>query len=361
MAIRARLLKLQIYFRYESWTQAHRPDVLDWRFVDGVALAGKNLLLKPNQILFKTGEKSNGMFIVRRGKLKVFLQESKSEVTLAEVGPGSMIGEMALFDHKPRSASVKATEPSEVTLISNEDFQRLLKQIPKWFNGLMVTLSTRLRTTNERLQKLEHATGGGAYIYRLPTVLGIMSYIISNEGTKKEAVKGDKKIKETVVSATKIKDVLVNEFGEKAENITAILDALTDGELFEKKKDGNNIGVIKGDYNKFLVFLKEYLANQNPALSQETIEMLGIAAEMGERATYDLFTVTFTELQEYGMQKGINTALWGASIGELVDLHTEVQVVKGSDGKPGIRGAPKDLVEFHKHHRILYVLAQVQP
>ena len=96
------------------------------------------------------------MYLVRKGELRVYLEQNGKEVTLVTIGDGGMIGEMALFDQQPRSASVKATKDTEVaTLISLIDFEKLMKQIPKWFVGLMIALSGRLRQTNERLQKLE--------------------------------------------------------------------------------------------------------------------------------------------------------------------------------------------------------------
>ena len=50
------------------------------------------------------------MFLVRKGELQVFVTQGSKEVNLAVVGAGGMIGEMALFDQKPRSASVRAKE-----------------------------------------------------------------------------------------------------------------------------------------------------------------------------------------------------------------------------------------------------------
>ena len=59
------------------------------------------------------------------------------------------------FDNKPRSASAAAITDVEITHISKADFNRIMKQIPKWFVNLMSTLSSRLRVTNDRLNEAE--------------------------------------------------------------------------------------------------------------------------------------------------------------------------------------------------------------
>ena len=74
---------------------------------------------------------------------------------LQNLTSGAMIGEMALFDNKPRSASAAAITDVEFTHISKADFNRIMKQIPKWFVNLMSTLSSRLRVTNDRLNEAE--------------------------------------------------------------------------------------------------------------------------------------------------------------------------------------------------------------
>ena len=99
-------------------------------------MAGKNLILKPGQVLFKEGDVSNGMFIIRKGEEAVFLEQEEKHVVLAKVGAGGMIGEMALFDKQPRSASVKATTPCEVSVITNQDFMKLMGSNPEMVCGV---------------------------------------------------------------------------------------------------------------------------------------------------------------------------------------------------------------------------------
>ena len=85
-------------------------------------MAGKNIILKQGQVLFNYGDASDGMFLVRKGDIKIFIHDNQAnEIVLAKVTSGAMIGEMALFDNLPRSASASAADV-EVTHITNDEF-----------------------------------------------------------------------------------------------------------------------------------------------------------------------------------------------------------------------------------------------
>lgn len=123
-------------------------------------MAGTVRILKDGEVLFRAGEKADSMYIVRKGALKVYFLKGNEEVQLALLSDGAIVGEMAFFDKKPRSAHVKALAQTEVTEISRSDFDKLLTQIPKWLVTMMQSLSGRLRTTNEKLAVLEKVQKG---------------------------------------------------------------------------------------------------------------------------------------------------------------------------------------------------------
>lgn len=125
-----------------------------------VVVAGATKILKDNEILFKQGDPADSMYIVRRGRLVVYFQKGNEVVNLAELLEGAIVGEMAFFDDKPRSASVKASGEAEVLSVSKGDFDRLLNQVPRWMVTMMQSLVARLRSTNEKLATLEAAAGG---------------------------------------------------------------------------------------------------------------------------------------------------------------------------------------------------------
>lgn len=65
--------------------------------------------------------------------------------TINEVGPGQMVGEMALIDHRPRTATVRATTPMRLLAFDAQQFRRLLDEMPKAQVKVMEILVERLR------------------------------------------------------------------------------------------------------------------------------------------------------------------------------------------------------------------------
>jgi CRP/FNR family cyclic AMP-dependent transcriptional regulator len=110
--------------------------------------------LNPGDYLIKEGRHENEMFWVVSGKFVVTkLREDGSELVIGEIATGELVGEMSFLDDQPRSASVRAMEPSEVISIPNSKFIEVLDKQPRWFQTLIRTLSRRLRVANEKLGK----------------------------------------------------------------------------------------------------------------------------------------------------------------------------------------------------------------
>ena len=150
-----------------------------------VCLIGRKIHLTCGEILFRIGDQSDGMYLLRDGELTIFVKENDREISLAKVVKGGLVGEMALFDNKPRSASVRALIDSELTLISKDDFSRMIRQVPKWLTVLMSTLSLRLRSTNERLLRLESESSKVKIGLRaVPRVLRLIELTLYKEGRK---------------------------------------------------------------------------------------------------------------------------------------------------------------------------------
>ena len=103
------------------------------------------------------GKKSvgNHFFVVNSGRVKIFTSASaKRSKTLAYLGPGEFLGEMALLGGKVRSASAMAEENCELLVIDKTNFQRLLLTNRAFTLRLLYTLSARLQKTNEELEEL---------------------------------------------------------------------------------------------------------------------------------------------------------------------------------------------------------------
>ncbi len=111
--------------------------------------------LAQNEILFKEGDESKSMFIVKGGRLIVFQSTGGAEVVLAEMGPGQVVGEMAYFDRRPRSASVRAKVTSEVLELPYKALEAQFEALPNWLQALVKSINEHLRQANARIQELE--------------------------------------------------------------------------------------------------------------------------------------------------------------------------------------------------------------
>ncbi len=108
--------------------------------------------------LFRDGDAPDAMYLIKSGSFAITKTKGSSEVVLAEIGPGSMVGEMALFDKKPRSANVKALKDSEVVALPYIALEAQLDNLPVWVRAIMKTLNENIREANKKIKMLENTT-----------------------------------------------------------------------------------------------------------------------------------------------------------------------------------------------------------
>jgi CRP/FNR family transcriptional regulator, cyclic AMP receptor protein len=110
-------------------------------------------------IVFKEGDEGSTCYIVRAGRTRAIrVHPDGRSITLAHFGPGDIFGEMAMLDGERRSATVEATEDTEVIAILSTDMHRLLREHVDISVKLIAALGQRLRDTNERLTRQSFQT-----------------------------------------------------------------------------------------------------------------------------------------------------------------------------------------------------------
>ena len=114
--------------------------------------------LSPEEIIFKEGETGNSLFIIKSGEVKIYKKDVLGDVDIARLGMGTIFGEMAIVDNKPRSANVKAVSESHLMEMTRESYYSLIKDAPgvgvKFVDILLNTLAFRLRETDKKIFKL---------------------------------------------------------------------------------------------------------------------------------------------------------------------------------------------------------------
>jgi CRP/FNR family transcriptional regulator, cyclic AMP receptor protein len=108
--------------------------------------------LAADEVLFLAGDPGDGCYRVEQGLLKVTLvSRSGAERILAFLGPGAIVGELAVIDGLPRSASVIAIRPVELSFLSRAAFDEFTGRHPELYKALVTLLAARLRETDAAL------------------------------------------------------------------------------------------------------------------------------------------------------------------------------------------------------------------
>ena len=102
--------------------------------------------------IFHEGDPGDALHIVIEGGVRIVVASPKGEeATVALLGAGECVGELALLDGKPRSASAIASGNTKTLVVRREDFTRWLSERPKAAFALLETLSLRVRRTDAAL------------------------------------------------------------------------------------------------------------------------------------------------------------------------------------------------------------------
>ena len=110
--------------------------------------------LRKGQVLLRQGDMSDEMYVVRRGSLVISKPVTgRVEQVLARIGPGDFFGEMALFDHSPRSATVQADSDALLLVLDRGALVRLTEQSPRaaaaFYRAMVLEFVQRLRASGD--------------------------------------------------------------------------------------------------------------------------------------------------------------------------------------------------------------------
>lgn len=101
--------------------------------------------IKREEILMCEGDKPDYLYLVYSGRLIVYKKGMEEDRLLGVIGQGEMIGEMALFDNSPRSASIKAVRQSILLRISNEKLRKLMLYDAELILKMFTVTSARMK------------------------------------------------------------------------------------------------------------------------------------------------------------------------------------------------------------------------
>lgn len=101
---------------------------------------GERVQATAGTVLVDQGDTGTYCFVIVSGQASVYVRGEH----VATSGPGSMVGEMALIDHRPRTATVVADTDMELLRFGTREFRTLLDEMPKASERVMTVLRARL-------------------------------------------------------------------------------------------------------------------------------------------------------------------------------------------------------------------------
>lgn len=126
--------------------------------------------------VFHEGDQSDACYIIRSGTFRVTREHPDGRaITLATLGPGDIVGELAMLDGEVRSASVETQGgEGELLALPARDMLALLERNPDITVKIAAALTRRLRETNERISRQSFQT--------VPSrVAGVLTQLVAEE------------------------------------------------------------------------------------------------------------------------------------------------------------------------------------
>lgn len=112
-----------------------------------VAKAGDELTVEDGHVLVTQGDAGRECFVVIEGKAVV----KRGNRKVATLGPGDCVGELALLDHGPRTATVVADGKMTLFVLGARQFAGVLEDVPSLSRKVMAALATRVRELDSKL------------------------------------------------------------------------------------------------------------------------------------------------------------------------------------------------------------------
>ena len=148
--------------------------------------------VEKDTFFIREGEDAKNFYFILNGKVSIVKMDKHRhhEHLISHLKPGDTVGEIALIDNRPRSASAKAKTPVELLSISFEDFRALADKVPgiyKLMLGFTENVSGRIRLTNavvaealeKKVNEYQMRAGIGLFMMQVIVALCFFTFFLS--------------------------------------------------------------------------------------------------------------------------------------------------------------------------------------
>lgn len=132
---------------------------LDFRDLKKIELIVHERTFMPDEVVFHERQPGTGMYIIKKGLIKLTKTTNGEKTKIAELGEGEFFGEMSLLEDYPRSAQATAVVKTELLGVFRPDLFDLIERNPKLGSKILLKLSQRLanrlrKTTEMKLKEV---------------------------------------------------------------------------------------------------------------------------------------------------------------------------------------------------------------
>src|ERR1700722_7445435 len=121
-------------------------------------------IFRKGDVLLREGEQGDSAYVLESGSVEILIQRDGALIQIGTRGAGSIIGERAMIDDKPRTATIRALEDCHVMEISRDDFSRRVDSADPILKMVMRVIMTRYRDMITRSQFMQRSTHGKAAV-----------------------------------------------------------------------------------------------------------------------------------------------------------------------------------------------------
>ena len=142
--------------------------------LDAVISQGTFETFGPGTLVFKQGEAGDRLYVIKSGVLEVITQpvDNTPAVTVAYLGVGEVVGELALLTGSPRSATIRCPERAELFRLDRAVFDDLMASLPGMARSMCEVIARRLEATTLKSRRAEtKQLSGNLRFFDLATVI----------------------------------------------------------------------------------------------------------------------------------------------------------------------------------------------
>ncbi len=108
---------------------------------------------KAGSRLFETGDRGDELYIVRSGKVEIFIRNVAGEkIVLTEAGPGDLFGELSMLDQGPRTATAVALEDTELIVLNRDNLLLFFQKKPDAALDMIAAMGAMIRKADDILR-----------------------------------------------------------------------------------------------------------------------------------------------------------------------------------------------------------------